>query len=56
MNGGTTFYYNPNLMTIKNLSSNSFDWSTITGSNTSNQNFITGTIIHQDGNIQVTAN
>ena len=44
------------ITTIYNNSGNSFNWSIITGSSTLDQNFITGTIIHQYGNIIVTTN
>lgn len=46
---------NLSLVKIVNPTGRSFDWSSITGSNTANQIFVTGTIIHQDGNIEVVA-
>ena len=44
------------LKTIINNTGNSFNWSAITNSTTQNQNFVTGTIIHQKGNIEVITN
>lgn len=41
------------LAKIVNTNSQLFNWSYITGSDTSGQIFNTGTIIHQNGNIQV---
>jgi len=46
---------NPNLALIVNPSGRSFDWSDITYSTTPNQNFVTGTIVHENGNIEVKA-
>ena len=43
------------LRKIINGTGNSYDWTNITNSNTWNQSFVTGTIIHQNGNISVTA-
>lgn len=45
---------NQSLTTIVNKTGRSFDWSSITGSKTLNQNFVTGTITHEFGNINVT--
>ena len=45
---------NQSLTTIVNKTGRSFDWSSITGSLTPNQNFETGTISHNYGNINVT--
>ena len=47
-------YYNKNFASIVNKTGRSFDWSSITSSNTANQVFETGTITHQNGNITVT--
>lgn len=43
----------PNLTTIINPNGKSFDWTAITGSTISGQNFATGTINHKSGNIAV---
>ena len=48
-------YYNP-ITTIYNNSGKAFNWSGITSSSTTGQSFVTGTIIHQVGNITVTTN
>ena len=57
--GSSTFNkystYNP-ITTIYNNSGKSFDWTGITGSSTTGQSFVTGTITHQSGNITVTTN
>jgi hypothetical protein len=45
---------NENLSLISNKSGRSFDWSSITGSSYANQIFATGTINHDNGEIQVT--
>ncbi len=45
---------NQSLATIVNKTGRSFDWSSITGSKTEGQNFITGNISHEYGNINVT--
>jgi len=52
---GKSVTTNPNLTTIINPSGKSFDWSSITGSSTPGQVFVTGTIVHQNGNITVSA-
>jgi len=44
---------NQNLITIVNPSGNVFEWAFIT-SHTPGQNFATGTIVHENGNIEVT--
>ena len=44
---------NKNLSLISNKTGRSFDWSSITGSNIANQVFVTGTIKHDNGEIQV---
>jgi len=49
------FDSNQNLTTIINPSGNVFNWSSITHSNTPDQSFATGTITHQNGNIEVKA-
>jgi len=46
---------NPNLVSIINPSGNVFDWSSITNSDTPDQSFSTGTITHENGNIEVKA-
>lgn len=43
----------PDLTTIINPSGRSFDWSAITGSTTSRQNFATGWVSHKNGDIAV---
>jgi hypothetical protein len=45
---------NPNFVTIVNPTGRSFNWGKITSSSYTAQ-FVTGTIIHQAGNIEVVA-
>ena len=47
------YSYNKSLTSIINKTGRSFDWSSITSSNTANQVFETGTVTHQNNNITV---
>ena len=46
--------YNPNLTTIVNKSGNSFDWGNIINGN-SGYNFVTGTVVNDAGNVEITS-